>query len=117
MKKLKDFPMFLHAIENPVKRNSNTDFQVIKTRIYHDDEKEAMERHREEIFGALVYSRHNKFASAVYGHEMYEMNGFEDRTGRLPTDKDSITVIRGRYYLSPIGLFITSYVNFEINED
>lgn len=55
-------------------------------------------KHLKEIFKAIIYSKECWVQSGSI--RTYCMSGFLQRTGRLPTDKDCIKLIRGHSFLS-----------------
>jgi len=77
------------------------ELQIFKTDIGISGEKMALERHINEIIKAIVYSKECRVRSS--NGELYCMQGFLERTGRLPTREDKIHIIKGTYFMTLFG--------------
>ena len=88
--------------------------QMVKTEIGVESENVALNKHLLEILKEIVYSKEYWVKGSDHG--LYCMQGFLERTGRMPTKDDEIHIIKGRYFLTLIGGADSSGQRYYISE-
>ncbi len=85
--------------DEPIMVHESATFQIFKSD--YTNMHIAVKLHKHMICMTIIYGMENeRLIDTTSGNSSYAFSGFMQQNGRMPTDKDEIVIIAGKYYFS-----------------